>query len=59
MKKIWWKLRYTLVMVHLTGMNPFNAWGFAGSWITSFDIDECTPSEAVAEELSCWGDGNL
>lgn len=58
MKILWWKLRYAIVMVHRTGMNPFNAWGFAGSWLESFG-DELTPAQAVSEELSCWGDGNL
>jgi hypothetical protein len=37
------------------GVTPSIAWMCAASWAESFGIEEDTPSEAVAEEISCWG----
>jgi hypothetical protein len=54
-KKIWWKLRFAVIMMFKAMVSWEIAWMVADSYMESFGTDD-SPSEAVDNELSCWGD---
>lgn len=57
MSKLLWKLRYALNIGGRTGMRFGLCWDCAETAWTDSDFGrDMTPSEAVDEELACWGD---
>jgi hypothetical protein len=56
MKIFWWKLRFVIIIMFRSMVSWDFAWQIADSWVESFGVDSSTPSEAVDDELSCWGD---
>lgn len=55
MKIFWWKLRFAVIIM-CKALIPWNiAWMIADSYVESFGTDD-TPSEAVDNEIECWGE---
>lgn len=54
MKTLFWKLAFVFYMVKQIRCPPLFAWDCAESWLECFGIDECSPEDAVFEELSNW-----
>lgn len=54
MKKNYWKLRYTLMMVYHTAfvVSPSTAWIWAEEYYNDFGCD-ISPADAVSDEISC------
>jgi hypothetical protein len=55
MKKHEWLAEYADIIVSCTGITYGMAWDVAEANYDDYHEDH-TPSEAVSEELSCWGD---
>jgi hypothetical protein len=56
MSELFWKLRYALIIRRRARLPLRFAWQCAGyGWDSNLDIP-WTPSDAVDEELSCWGE---
>lgn len=54
-KKLFWRARYALIIRRRVAMPIRFAWQCSGAGWESNEVFPCTPSEAVDEELSCWG----
>lgn len=56
MKRLFWMLRYALILNARSGLPLRSSWDCAAtSWEDLADFP-MSPSEAVEEELSCWSD---
>lgn len=56
MNNLFWRLRYAAIIRRRAALPVRLAWQCSGAgWESNLDMP-CTPSEAVDEELSCWGE---
>ena len=55
MRIFWWKLRFVIIMMFSALVSWDMAWMIAESYVESLGTDD-TPSEAVKNELDCWGE---
>jgi hypothetical protein len=56
MKRLFWMLRYALIINARSGLPLRDSWQCAATAYDDLDGHDYSPSEAVDEELACWTD---